>query len=123
MSKHSALSLIIAVAAFGFTVPLAAQSRSAVSGAELDAAVAARPAGNRDVVQQFLATDQARAAADGMGVSTTELSSRVATLDPETMDRLRAQLNERVLVGGADTIIISSTVVIIALLIIILLTR
>ena len=123
MSKHNALSMIIAVAAFGFTVPLAAQSRSAVSGAELDAAVAARPAGNRDMVQQFLATDQARAAADGMGVSTSDLSARVATLDPETMDRLRAQLNERVLVGGADTIIISSTVVIIALLIIILLTR
>lgn len=123
MSKHNALSMIIAVAAFGFTVPLAAQSRSAVSGAELDAAVTARPAGNRDVVQQFLATDQARAAADGMGVSTSDLSARVATLDPETMDRLRAQLNERVLVGGADTIIISSTVVIIALLIIILLTR
>ena len=122
MLKHRALSIIIAAAAFG-TVPLVAQSRSAVSGSELDAAVTASPAGNRDVVERFLATDQARTAADGMGVSTTELSARAATLDPESMDRLRAQLNERVLVGGADTIIISSTVVIIALLIIILLTK
>ena len=123
MVKHRALSMIIAVAAFGVTVPLVAQSRSAVSGAGLDSAVAARPAANRDLVQRFLATDQARAAADGMGVSTTELSARVATLDPESMDRLRAELSERGLVGGADTIVVSSTVVIIALLLIILLTK
>ena len=123
MSKHIALSMIIAVAAVGFTAPLVAQDRSAVSGAELDAAVAGRPAGNREAVQRFLASEQARTAAEGMGVSTADLSDRVATLDPASLQRLRAELGDRGLVGGADTIIISSTVVIIALLLIILLTR
>ncbi len=123
MSKQIPLALIIAVAAFSVTAPLAAQDRSAVSGAELDAAVAERSDGNRQVVQRFLATDQARTAAAGMGVSAADLSDRVATLDPASLQQVRTELGDRGLAGGADTIIISSTVVIIALLLIILLTR
>ncbi len=123
MSKPIALSVFILAAGFGLAAPLAAQDRSAVSGAELDAAVAGRPVGNRDVVQGFLASSQARAAAEGMGVSAADLSDRVATLDPMSLQRLRDELADRGLAGGADTIIISSTVVIIALLLIILLTR
>ena len=123
MSKQIALSMFIAGAAFSLTAPLVAQDRTAVSGAELDAAVAGRPAGNREVVARFLATDQARAAAAGMGVSTADLSDRVATLDPASLQRLRTELDDRGLAGGAGTIVISTSVVIIALLLIILLTR
>ncbi len=122
MLKPIALSMIIAVAVCGLTAPLVAQTRSAVTGAEMDAAVAGRPAGNREVVRQFLSTDQARTAAQGMGVNAADLSDRVGTLDPVSLQRLRDELADRGLAGGADTIIISSTVVIIALLLIILLT-
>jgi hypothetical protein len=125
MAKHLTLSMIVAVAALGFTTPLLAQSRSAVSGAELDAAVAARPANNREAVQQFLTTDRARKVAGQMGVNASELSARVATLDQASLNMLaeRTNVGDRVLVGGANTIVISTTAVIIALLIIILLVR
>lgn len=123
MSKPIVISLLIVVAGLGVAAPLVAQDRSAVSGAELDAVVAARSTDNREVVQRFLTSDQARAAAEGMGVSAADLSERVATLDPVSLQRIRSELVDRGLVGGADTIIISSTVVIIALLLIILLTR
>ena len=42
MSKHLPLSMLTAVAALGLTTPLLAQGRTAVSSAELDAAVAPR---------------------------------------------------------------------------------
>jgi len=125
MSKHISLSMIVAAAALGFAVPLTAQSRSAVSGAELDAAVAVRLAGTRETVQAFLATDQVRKVAGQIGVSASELSARVAGLDQASLDRLavRPEIRDQILAGGADTIVISSTVVIIALLILILVTK
>ena len=122
MTHLRQLSLFLAVAALGFATPLLAQERSAVSGAELDAAVVAHPRGNTATVQAFLATDQAREVAGRMGLSQTELATVVATLDQASLAQL-AQRTDEALAGGSNTIVISATTVIIALLLIILLTR
>ena len=122
MTHLRQLSLSLAVAALGFATPLLAQERSAVSGAELDAAVVAHPTGNAATVQAFLATDQAREVAGRMGLSQTELATVVATLDQASLAQL-AQRTDEALAGGSNTIVISATTVIIALLLIILLTR
>lgn len=125
MSKSFSLSMILAVAALGLTVPLSAQTRSAVTVAELDAAIAERPAAVGEAVQQFLTTDQGQEVADRMGMSVSQLSARVADLDETSLDRIAelAGVSEEVLAGGADTIVISVTTVIIILLLVILLTK
>ncbi len=125
MSKHLTFAPILAVAALGFTAPLLAQGRTAVSASELEVAVAARPAGNRQAVQTFLATDRVQQVAGRMGVSPSELSTRVAALDQASLNRLAEQTkaNDRDLAGGSNTIVISTTTIIIALLLIILLTN
>jgi hypothetical protein len=122
MSKHVKLPMLVAVAALGVTTPLLAQSRSAVSDAELDAVITARPAGNREAVRDFLATEQVRKAASRLGISASELSAQVGTLDQASLDQIAAQLKvgDRALAGGSSTIVISSTVIIIALLILII---
>ena len=122
MSQHLKLFMVAAVAALGATTPLLAQGRSAVSSTELDAVVTARQAGNREAIRNFLATDQVRGVAGRMGVSTSNLSARVATLDQASVDQIAAQARsgDKALAGGASTIVISSTVVIIVLLILIL---
>ena len=123
MSKPRALSISLAVAALGFAIPVHAQGRSAVTGAELEAAVSARPAGTREAVRDFLANPQVERVADRMGVSTQKLSAGVATLDQAALDRIAGQDAVTDLAGGDQKIVISATVVIIALLVIILLTR
>ena len=125
MSKRLTLSMIMAVAALGLTAPLNAQGRTAVSSAELDAALAARPAGNRDAVREFLTTDQAQRVAGWMGLSPSELSVRVATLDQASLNLIaqRTGVGDPTLAGGANTIVISTTAIIIALLILILLVK
>ncbi|HEX7023979.1 MAG TPA: PA2779 family protein [Gemmatimonadales bacterium] len=124
MSKRLTRFMFTAVALLGLAAPLHAQSRRVVSSSELDAAVSTRP-GNREAVRQFLATDQVQQMAARMGVSTSELSARVATLDQESLDAIAARtgVGDRTLAGGSETIVISTTVVIIALLIIILLVK
>ncbi len=125
MSKRLSLSMLMAVTALGVTGPLHAQVRSAVSGAELDAAVAARPAASAEAVRKFLATDQAQEAASRLGVSASELSSRVASLDQASLNQIaeRTDSRDRILAGGADTIVIGTTTAIIIVLLIILLVR
>jgi hypothetical protein len=125
MSKHLTRSTIIAVAGLGLTVPLLAQGRSAVSSAELDASVAARPAANRDAVRGFLATDQVKRVAGRMGLNPSDLSARVATLDQATLEEIAARtgIGDPTLAGGSEKVVISTTVIIIALLIIILVTK
>jgi CHASE3 domain sensor protein len=115
MSTRVPFAPILAIAALGFTTPLFAQARTAVT---------ARPAGNRSAVQSFLASDQARTVAGQMGVSASELSARVDALDQASLDRIAEQtdVNDRNLAGGANTVVISTTTIIIALLLIILLT-
>jgi len=125
MSIHRTLSLLAASAALGLTTPLLAQGRSAVTSAELETAVATRPAGTREAVRDFLAIPQVQKVADRMGVSTAELAAGVATLDQSSLDRI-AQLGvvaDRPLAGGDNTIVISTTAIIIGLLILILLVK
>lgn len=124
MLSHSALSTLAVVVALGLASPALAQDRSAVSGAELDAAVLVSPAQGGEAVRQFLSTEQVQKVADELGVSATELSARVAALDDATLARLAQQgeLGEQDLAGGADRIVLSTTAVIIILLIIILVT-
>ena len=122
MFKPLSLSMLLAVTALGLTAPLSAQARSAVSVAELDAAVAERPAPVRAAVLEFLATDRAQAVAAGMGTSVSELSAQVAGLDDASLNRIAEQagIGDEALAGGADSIVISATTAIIILLIIIL---
>ena len=124
MQSHSALSTLAAIVALGLASPALAQDRSAVSEAELDAAVLVSPAQGGEAVRQFLATEQVQNVAGQLGVSATELSARVAALDDATLARLAQQgeLGEQDLAGGADRIVLSTTAVIIILLIIILVT-
>jgi len=124
MPSHSVLSTIAAIVALGLASPALAQDRSAVSGAELDAAVLVSPAQGGEAVRQFLSTEQVQRLADELGVSATELSASVAAVDNATLARLAQQsrLDEQDLAGGADTIVLSTTAVIIILLILILIT-
>ena len=123
MSKSFSLSMILAVAALGLTVPLSAQTRSAVSVAELDAAVAERPATVQEAVQEFLTTDQGQEVANRLGVSAPDLAARVASLDEASLNRIadQAGVSDEVLAGGANTVVISATTVIIILLLVLLL--
>ena len=123
MSRFFPLSL--AVLGLGLASPLAAQARSAVDGAELDAAVAAPGAGTREAVRQFLAAPETRAVAERMGVSTKDLTARVAALDGASLEQVarQARLAEPALAGGDRVLIISTTTIIIALLILILVTQ
>ena len=125
MFKPLSLSMLMAVTAFGLTAPLSAQVRGAVSVAELDAAVAERPAPVRAAVLEFLATDRAQAVAAGMGMSVSELSAQVASLDDASLNRIAEQagIGDEVLAGGAESIVITATTAIIILLIIIILVR
>jgi hypothetical protein len=124
MSTHLPLSTIAALAALALASPVLAQDRSAVSVAELDAAVTAAPAPEGEAVRQFLSTEQVQKLAGQMGVSASELSARVAALDDATLSQLAQQsgLADQALAGGGrETVVISTTAIIIILLILILL--
>ena len=123
MSKHRSPFMVAAFAALALAAPLTAQDRSAVNGTELDAAVAIHSTRREAAVRELLGTAQVRQVAEQMGVSVSDLATRVAALDAATLDQL-VQLagdEERVLAGGANTVVLSTTTIIIALLIIILL--
>lgn len=124
MSKCSSLSLLTAVAVLGVAAPVVAQDRSAVSGADLDAAVAERSGANGEAVRSLLSSDEARQVANRMGLSSADLSARVAALDGASLDRLAQQagVNDQILAGGDQKVVISTTVIIIVLLVIILLS-
>ena len=125
MFKPLSLSILMAVTALGLTAPLSAQARSAVSVAELDAAVAEQPSAVRVAVQEFLATDRAQALAAGMGTSVSELSAQVAGLDDASLNRIAEQagIDDEALAGGADSVVISVTGLLLIIIIIILLVR
>jgi len=124
MSKRHSLAMIATVAALGVASPVLAQSRAAVSGAELDAAVATRPAPRGEAVRTILSGEQARRIAGQMGISAADLSTRVAALDAATLEQLAQQsgVADPNLAGGADSIVISTTAIIIILLLLILLS-
>lgn len=123
MFKPLSLSMLLAVTALGLTAPLSAQVRSAVSVAELDAAVAEQPAPVRAAVLEFLATDQAQTVAAGMGMSVSELSAQVAGLDDASLNRVAEQAGVQAMAGGADSMVISVTALLLIIIIIILLAR
>jgi len=125
MSKPFSLSIIMAVAALGSAAPAFAQTRSVVSSTELDAAVAEQPSAVRKAVREILTTDRAREVANRMGMSVSELSATVGSLDDATLNQIAGQagISDEVLAGGADTIVISATTAVIILLIIIILVR
>ncbi len=124
MSKRLSVTLLAAVAALGLASPMMAQSRAAVSGAEMDAAAATSPAPRAEAVRALLSTEQAQKVAAQMGVSAADLSARVGALDNTTLDALARQtgLGDPGLAGGADSIVISTTAIIIILLILILIS-
>ncbi len=115
MSIGRVLPRLLALVATLVAAPVSAQARSAVSVVELDAAVA-NAAPTAGSVAPALASPVALAAASRLGLSPAAFADRVATLDP--VARARA---ERILAGGADSIVISTTAIIIGLLLIILL--
>jgi hypothetical protein len=124
VSKHLAIPGILAVVVLSSAAPMAAQGRSAVTGAELEKAVLSRSAqqtSSQETIQRFLRSEAVRQAGTRMGVNTEDLAAKVATLDPATLSDLaeRTRAADQQLAGG-DTIVISATVVIIVLLIIIL---
>jgi len=125
MSKLLSLSMLTTIVVFGLTAPLSAQDRSAVSVAELDAAVVAQPTPVRAAVQEFLTTDRAQALAAVMGTNVSELSARVAGLDDASLNRIAEQagIDDEALAGGADTVVISVTALLLILIIIILLVK
>lgn len=119
MLKHLALAGTVALVT---ATSLEAQTKSTISGSQLDQAVLNRTterAGNRETVRQFLETDGSRAAAARLGVATEDLTAKVRTLDESTISGLADRVRANDLAGGTN-IIISSTVIIIVLLIIIL---
>lgn len=124
MLKHIAVSAVVMLATMGTSTRVAAQARSAVSSAELEASVLAAPATNKEAVQRFLRDSLVNEVAAKMGIRTADLAVIVSTLDEATLaqvaDRTRAA--DRDLAGG-DQVVISTTVIIIVLLILILLTR
>jgi Skp family chaperone for outer membrane proteins len=123
MPKRFSLAMITAIAALGFASPVLAQDRAAVSGAELDAAVAAQPAPRGEAVRTLLSSEQAQKVAGQMGVSAEDLAARVAALDGAALDQLaeRTGVADQLLAGGANNVVISTTAIIIILLILILL--
>ena len=125
MSRAFLLSMTLALTALCLTAPLSAQDRSAVSVAEMDAAIAERPADVdiRGAIQEFLATDRGQEVADRMGVSVSDLSNRVAGLDDGSLNRIAddAGVSQDALAGG-NRVVITTTTIIIVLLVIILLT-
>jgi hypothetical protein len=122
--KLIAVSAIACLATVGATTPLSAQTRSAVSTSELEAAVVKAPAANQEAVQRFLRDSRVSEIAATLGVKSADLAAAVRTLDEGTLKQVvdRTRAAERDLAGG-DQIIVSTTVVIIVLLILILLTN
>lgn len=119
MLKHLALAGTVALVT---ATSLEAQTRSAISGSQLDQAVlnrTAERASNRETVTRFLETDAARTAAARMGVASEDLTAKVKTLDASTISGLADRVRSNDLAGGSN-IVISSTIVIIVLLVVIL---
>ena len=102
MSKFLSLSSVAVLAALGLTTPLPAQQRSAVNGAELEAAVAAGPARSRPATPDVRAVGTP--ARDQAGAERGIAQSRDGQRD----------------LAGGD-VVITTTVLIIALLVLIIL--
>ena len=105
--------LLLSVAALVTSTPIAAQSRSAVSSTELDAAVTSRQTDARQKVEQFIGANETKQAAQLLGISESALSARVAQLDSATLERIAQQItaSEEPLAGGVNILGISIGIV------------
>ena len=115
MSKFTPMLTLAAVASITMVASMPAQTRSTVTTATLDAAVASRP-DSRAALTTALSSKTALATAGRMGMSPQQLANRIAALDDASAQRLADMV-------GGSTIVISTTAIIIALLLIIILTR
>ncbi len=124
MLKLIAGTAVVMLASVGTSTRVAAQAGSAVTSAELEAAVLAAPSTNRETVQRFLRDSLVNEVATKMGIRTAELAALASTLDEATLAKVadRTRAADRDLAGG-DQVVISTTAIIIVLLILILLTR
>jgi hypothetical protein len=93
---------LIAALALALSAPLAAQGRSAVSPADLDAAIATHESETRARVERFVNAAEVRDAAEKLGISQATLSAKVAQLDGTTLNAVARQiaLAEEPLAGG-----------------------
>jgi len=100
MSKR--FPTLVAALALALSAPLAAQGRSAVTPADLDAAVANRQSEARARVEQFVNTAEVQDAARKLGVSTATLSAKVAELDSASLATVAQQIDlaQAPLAGG-----------------------
>ena len=100
MSKR--IPTFVAALALAVSAPLAAQGRSAVSSADLDAAVATSQSETRTRVEQFVKTAEVRDAAEKLGISQATLSAKVAELDETTLNTVAQQIDlaQAPLAGG-----------------------
>jgi hypothetical protein len=106
-------------ATFVFTAPLAAQSKSVISSADLDSAVTATQTDARAAVVRFIESKEVRAAAALLGVTPEVLAAKVARLDSAEANRLAAQVSQvdGTLAGGLDLRIGIGAILLIILLI------
>ncbi len=125
MYKFVAVLGIVGLASLGTTTTLTAQAQSSVSGSELESAVVAAPGSNQAAVQGFLHSERVTGIANGMGVSTEELSNRVSTMDEVTLSDVaaRTRAGQSGLAGGDQTIVLGTTAILLIIIIIILLAN
>lgn len=124
MTRLMPLSALLAIVALGADAPLVAQERSAITTAELTAAVGKAPSSRAEATRELLSGDQARKLAAAMGVSAEDLADRVGALDGVQLDRLgeQAGVNESLSMRRRDSVVLSTTAIIIILLVLILVT-
>jgi len=120
MSKR--FPTLVAALALALTAPLAAQGRSTVSPADLDAAIATRQSETRARVEQFVNTAGVRDAAEKLGISQATLSAKVAELDSTTLNTVAQQIDlaEAPLAGGINILGIGLVGILLIILLIVL---
>lgn len=124
MLRFLAGSAFVVLALQAAPSSLAAQSRSTISGSDLQSAITTERSENQAVLQNFLQNDRVVSAAEGLGANIADLTAKVATLDDATLTRLADQTRaaDLGLAGGQEYVLISTTAIIIILLLLILLT-
>ncbi len=107
-------------AAFVLSSPLAAQSRTVVSSADLDSAVTVTRVDARATIVRFIESKEVQAAAALLGISPASLAAKVARLDSAEVNRLAQQiaLTEDPLTGGASILGISLGVILLIIILI-----
>ena len=93
---------VVVALALALSAPLAAQGRSTVSPADLDAAITTSTSESRSRVAQFVKTAEVRDAAEKLGISQATLSAKVAELDEATLNTVAQQIDlaQAPLAGG-----------------------